>query len=151
MSNFHRNLGQEIIVQVVKEGIRNKGPRLTTHFSLPARYLVLMPGDRRFGISRRLEDRSERERIKGIFNQIELPEDAGFIVRTAGEGKSDKEFIRDIKYLSNLYNAIRIAFVNEFGDMIGRPSTSEELGNITRVVDFMFDGRSYLRFELIGS
>ncbi len=101
--------GQEIIVQVVKEGIRNKGPRITTHFSLPARFLVLMPGDRRFGISKRVESRSERDRIKGIFSQIELPEDAGFIVRTAGEGKSDKEFIRDIKYLTQLWKKIRNA------------------------------------------
>ena len=99
--------GQSIIVQVVKEGIRNKGPRLTTHFSLPARYLVLMPGDRRFGISRRLDDRKERDRIKGIFSQIELPEDAGIIVRTAGEGKSEREFIRDIKYTTQLWKKIR--------------------------------------------
>ena len=68
-----------------------------------------MPGDRRFGISKRVESRSERDRIKGIFSQIELPEDAGFIVRTAGEGKSDKEFIRDIKYLTQLWKKIRNA------------------------------------------
>jgi len=99
--------GQEIIVQVVKEGIRNKGPRLTTHFSLPARYLVLMPGDRRFGISRRVDNRSERDRIRQIFSHTELPEDAGIIVRTAGEGKSEKEFARDIKYTTQLWKKIK--------------------------------------------
>src|SRR5258706_7965208 len=123
-------VGQEIIVQVVKEGIRNKGPRLTTHFSLPARYLVLMPGDRRFGISRRLEDRSERERIKGIFNQIELPEDAGFIVRTAGEGKSDKEFIRDIKYLSNLWKKLRTGIHRKRGPAL----IHEEFTLVERII-----------------
>jgi len=99
--------GQEIIVQVVKEGIRNKGPRMTTHFSLPARYLVLMPGDRRFGISRRVDNRSERDRIRQIFSHTELPEDAGIIVRTAGEGKSEKEFSRDIKYTTQLWKKIK--------------------------------------------
>lgn len=122
--------GQDIIVQVVKEGIRNKGPRLTTHFSLPARYLVLMPGDRRFGISRRVENRSERDRIKQIFSQIELPEDAGVIVRTAGEGKSEKEFVRDIKYLTQLWKKIRNGIKRKKA-----PSTiHEELPLVERVI-----------------
>lgn len=99
-------VGQEIIVQVVKEAIRNKGPRLTTHISLPARYLVLMPGHERFGISRRIADRDERERIKEIFSDIEIPDSVGFIVRTVGEAKTKKEFIRDIRYLLNLWKNI---------------------------------------------
>ncbi len=123
-------VGQEIIVQVVKEGIRNKGPRLTTHFSFPGRYIVLMPGDRRFGISRRVEDRAERDRIKGIFSQIELPEDAGFIVRTAGEGKSDKEFIRDIKYLSSLWQKIRTGIHRKRGPAL----IHEEFSLVERII-----------------
>ncbi|HTL48740.1 MAG TPA: Rne/Rng family ribonuclease [Verrucomicrobiae bacterium] len=99
-------IGQEVIVQVVKEAIRNKGPRLTTHFSIPARYLVMMPGESKVGISRRIEDRKERDRIRQIFESMELPKGVGFIVRTAGEGKSEKEFARDIRYLTRQWARI---------------------------------------------
>lgn len=99
-------VGQEVIVQIVKEPIGNKGPRLTTHFSIPARYLVMMPGDAKFGVSRRIEDRKERERIRGILRTIEIPKGVGFIVRTAGEGKSAKEFTRDMRYLIRLWKKI---------------------------------------------
>ncbi len=100
-------VGQEVIVQVVKEPIRGKGARLTTHFSIPARYLVLMPGDNRLGVSRKIEERSERDRIRQIFSEMECPPDVGFIVRTAGEGKSKKEFIRDVKYLIKIWQRIK--------------------------------------------
>jgi len=99
--------GQEIIVQIVKEPIRNKGARLTTHLSLPGRYLVWMPGEAHLGISRRIHDRQERQRIKRIFSQITLPKDAGVIVRTAGQGKTKKDFVRDMKYLANIWDNIR--------------------------------------------
>ena len=99
-------VGQEVIVQIVKEPIGNKGPRLTTYFSLPARYLVMMPGEEKIGVSRRIEDRRERERIRGIFQQTEIPKGVGFIVRTAGEGKGTKEFSRDIRYLVRLWKKI---------------------------------------------
>ena len=99
-------VGQEVIVQVVKEPIGNKGPRMTTHFSIPARYLVMMPGESKVGVSRRIEDRAERERIRGIFKEIEIPKGVGFIVRTAGEGKGEKEFTRDIRYLIRLWKKI---------------------------------------------
>lgn len=100
------SVGQEIIVQVVKEPIRNKGPRLTTHFSLPARYLVMMPGEQKIGVSRRIEDWRERDRIRKIFQELEIPKGVGFIVRTAGEGKSAKEFNRDIRYLIRLWKKL---------------------------------------------
>lgn len=99
-------VGQEVIVQVVKEPIRNKGPRLTTHFSIPARYLVMMPGIEKNGVSRRIEDRLERERIRKILAESERPKGAGFIVRTAGEGKGTKEFQRDIRYLTRVWERI---------------------------------------------
>ena len=86
-------LGDEINVQVVKEPIRSKGARLTTHFSLPARFLVLMPGERKIGVSRRIEDVAERERIRKIFDEIDFPKDVGFIVRTAGGGGRKTEFV----------------------------------------------------------
>jgi ribonuclease G len=100
-------VGQEVIVQVVKEGIRNKGPRLTTHFSIPARFLVMMPGESKVGISRRIEDRKERDRIRAIFKEMEVPKGAGFIVRTAAEGKAAKEFTRDIRYLIGMWKKIQ--------------------------------------------
>jgi len=99
-------VGQEIIVQIVKEPIGTKGPRLTTHFSIPARYLVMIPGEEKVGVSRRIEDRKERERIRGIFAQLEIPKGVGFIVRTAGEGKSAKEFTRDIRYLIRMWKRV---------------------------------------------
>lgn len=99
-------VGQEVIVQVVKEAIGNKGPRLTTHFSIPARYLVMMPGESKVGVSRRIGDRAERDRIRQVFRGLEFPEGVGFIVRTAGEGKSEKEFRRDIRYLVRLWKKI---------------------------------------------
>lgn len=100
-------VGQEVIVQVVKEPIRNKGPRLTTHFSFPARYLVMMPGAEKDGVSRRIDDRLERERIRKILAEADKPKGAGFIVRTAGEGKGAKEFQRDIRYLSRVWERVQ--------------------------------------------
>jgi len=123
-------IGQEVIVQVVKEAIRNKGPRLTTHFSIPARYLVMMPGESKVVISRRIEDRKERDRIRQIFEKMELPKGVGFIVRTAGEGKSETEFSRDIRYLTRQWSRI------EKGMKEGRaPSLiHQELDLVERVI-----------------
>src|SRR3990167_314617 len=100
-------IGQEVFVQVVKEPIRDKGPRLTTHVAIPARYLVLIPGENKVGVSRRIDDARERDKIREIFAQLELPKDIGFIVRTAGEGKSKKEFSRDVKYLTKTWARIK--------------------------------------------
>jgi len=124
------SVGQEIIVQVVKEPIRNKGARLTTHFSIPARYLVLMPGERKIGISRRVDDRKERERIRKIFAEIDIPSDVGFIVRTAGEGKSKREFIRDVKYLIKTWNRIK----NDIQRKKGPCQIHEELDLVERMI-----------------
>ncbi len=99
-------VGQEVIVQVVKEPMGTKGPRLTTHFSIAARYLVMMPGQEKIGISRRIVDRKERDRIRQIFRETEIPKGVGFIVRTNAEGKSAKEFTRDIRYLVRLWKKI---------------------------------------------
>ncbi len=122
--------GQEVIVQVVKEPIRTKGPRLTTFFSFPARYLVMMPGERRLGISRRVDNPKERERIRAIFNRMDIPDDVGFIVRTAGEGKSDKEFERDIRYLVGIWAQLK-------KDINSKPPQTlihEELDLVERII-----------------
>jgi ribonuclease G len=99
--------GQEVTVQVVKESIRDKGPRLTTHIALPARCLVLIPRETKNGISKRIEDVRERDRIRQILQEIEMPKDCGFIVRTAGEGKSKQDLSRDVRYLAKTWHHIK--------------------------------------------
>ncbi len=123
-------VGQDVIVQVVKEPIGTKGPRMTTHFSIPARYLVMMPGDAKVGVSRRIENREERERIRNIFKNLEIPQGVGFIVRTAGEGKSEKEFARDIKYLTRLWKRIHGSIAHKKAPSI----IHQELGLVERII-----------------
>ncbi|MDP8219419.1 MAG: Rne/Rng family ribonuclease [Candidatus Theseobacter exili] len=90
---------QEILVQVIKEPIRTKGVRLSSNITFPGRYLVFMPNYKRRGISRKIEDRQERRRLKEIVDSLKVPEGMGLIVRTAGEGKPKKFFARDYRYL----------------------------------------------------
>ena len=99
--------GQEILVQVVKEPFGTKGARLTTHVSLPGRYMVLMANDARLGISKRIEDPGERGRLRQLLNELRFSDDAGLIIRTAGQGKDKKAFARDVRYLSGLYQRIK--------------------------------------------
>jgi ribonuclease G len=101
--------GQEILVQVVKEPLGKKGPRLTTHISLPGRYLVLMPCDEHLGISRRIHDNKERIRLKGLLKELNLPRPMGLIVRTAGSGSTRRQFHQDLRYLSNLWRKIKVS------------------------------------------
>ena len=101
----HLEKGQEIVVQVTKESIGTKGPRVSGQVSLPGRYLVLLPGADHAGVSRRIEDRNERGRLKGILSEIK-PAGSGIIVRTAGEGKTKKHFIADVKFLTGLWKRI---------------------------------------------
>lgn len=96
----------EIIVQVTREARDSKGAGLTTNISLPGRYLVLMPGTDLHGVSRKIEDEKEREKLKEIVNQLTLPEKMGFIVRTAGMGRTKAALERDINYLLKLWQSI---------------------------------------------
>jgi ribonuclease G len=100
---------QEILVQVVKEPFGTKGARLTTHISLPGRYMVLMANDARLGISKRIEDSKERTRLREILNKLQFSKEAGLIIRTAGVGKDEKDFERDVRYLSRLHQRIKRA------------------------------------------
>jgi ribonuclease G len=97
--------GQEILVQITKEPIGTKGPRVTTQVSLPGRYLVYMPGHEHVGVSRKIEDRAERSRLKTLLKELR-PHDAGVIVRTVGAEQGKKEFQSDIKYLEQLWDKI---------------------------------------------
>ncbi len=94
---------QEILVQVVKEPFGTKGARLTSHLSLPGRYMVLMCNDSRMGISKRIEDPQERSRLREILNKLRFSQEAGLIIRTAGAGKGERECARDVRYLSKVY------------------------------------------------
>lgn len=99
--------GDKLLVQVVKEQTSNKGAALTTYISLPGRYLVLMPGSESHGVSRKIEDEKQRERLKEIVKEFNLPEGIGFIVRTAGVDKSKRELFRDCSYLLRLWESIQ--------------------------------------------
>lgn len=100
--------GQEVLVQITKEPFGTKGARLTTHISLPGRYIVLLPFDRHLGISRRISDDKERARLKEILRGLEVPKEMGVIIRTAGTGQSKRELGRDLKYLLGIWRKIKI-------------------------------------------
>jgi ribonuclease E len=98
--------GQEVVVQVTKEGIGTKGPTLTTYLSIPGRFLVMMPGMSRLGVSRKIEDENDRRSMREMLGQLDLPEGLGFIVRTAGLGRTKREMQRDLNYLNRLWKII---------------------------------------------
>ncbi len=98
--------GQEILVQVAKSPIGSKGARITSHISLPGRFLVLMPTVNHIGISRRIEDEEERNRLKDLIIELRH-EEFGYIVRTAGEGAEREKFEKEMQFLINLWNKIQ--------------------------------------------
>ena len=89
--------GSEIVVQVTKGPIGSKGPRVTAALSIPGRYLVLVPGANIKGVSRKIGDASERQRLKKILDRLPLPDSTGLIVRTAAAGARKRSFARDLK------------------------------------------------------
>jgi ribonuclease E len=95
-----------VLVQVNKEERDSKGASLTTNISLAGRYLVLMPGTDLYGVSRKIEDEKERQKLKEIVTQFKLPENMGFIIRTAGMGRTKAELSRDLEYLLKLWQSI---------------------------------------------
>jgi len=98
--------GDEVLVQVIKEGIGTKGPTLSTYISIPGRYLVLMPALGRVGVSRKIEDDDERRKLRGYMLDMKLPKGVGFIVRTAGCERTRKELSHDVAYLLRLWKVI---------------------------------------------
>jgi ribonuclease E len=95
--------GDEIVVQIIKEGIGTKGPTLTTYLSIPGRILVMMPGMGKMGVSRKIEDDDERRKLRHILDSLKPPPDVGFIIRTAGIGKTKAEIQRDLTYLTRVW------------------------------------------------
>ena len=98
-------VGAEIMVEIVKDAMGTKGPRATTHFSIPGRYVVVMPSVDYVGISRRIESAEERARLRKLAEKIR-PKGMGVIVRTVAEGHSEEELARDFQYLANLWEAL---------------------------------------------
>jgi ribonuclease G len=97
--------GQEVLVQVSKEPIGTKGARITAHVSLAGRHLVYMPTVDHVGISRRIENEEEKERLRSLIEEIR-PAGAGFIVRTASEGKGEQDLRADMEFLRGLWTEI---------------------------------------------
>ena len=98
--------GQTITVQVIKDELGSKGARLTTHLTIPSRYLVLMPDNDHIGISQRIENEEERDRLKNILTE-KKSDTCGYIVRTAAEGASEESLIRDSEFLLKLWSKIK--------------------------------------------
>ena len=99
--------GSDIIIQVTKGPIGTKGPRVTTNLVLPGRYLVLLPNSDKSGISRKIEHPEERQRLKRILRELEIPEGMGVIMRTVGEGQQKRYFVRDLALLLEEWRAIQ--------------------------------------------
>ena len=99
--------GQEIIVQIAKEPLGQKGARITSHVALPGRYVVFMPSVGHLGVSRKIESDEERQRLKRILQTYKVGTTGGFIVRTAGEGVPEEEIAADMDFLYKLWLDIR--------------------------------------------
>jgi ribonuclease G len=98
--------GRELLVQVVKEPLHNKGARITTEITLPGRYLVLVPETGSLGVSRRIQEVEERDRLRGVLEGLSA-EGHGMIVRTAGEGRQREDFEGDLAYLARTWESLR--------------------------------------------
>jgi ribonuclease E len=98
--------GDEVLVQVIKEGFGTKGPTLSTYISIPGRYLVLMPPLGRVGISKKIDDERDRRVLRDIMLDLKPPKGVGFVVRTAGTERTKSEMARDMAYLLRLWKSI---------------------------------------------
>ena len=106
-------VGSDVIVQVTKGPIGTKGPRVTTNLSFAGRYLVLMPYSERSGISRKIEDPKERDRLRKILRELDIPEGVGVIIRTVGEGQRARYFVRDLRVLLDQWTRVEQAIKGE--------------------------------------
>ena len=99
--------GSEIVLQIQKGPIGTKGPRATTHLSLPGRFLVLLPCSDQLGISKKIQDPKERKRLKSILQSLDIPDTMGAILRTAGEGRRKGYFVRDLAMLMDQWREVK--------------------------------------------
>ncbi len=105
--------GSEIVVQVTKAAIGTKGPRVTASLSIPGRYLVLMPGSTMIGVSRKIGDGKERQRLKKILERLPVPEGCGLIIRTVAAEAAKRSFVRDLRALTVSWKALQDAMANK--------------------------------------
>src|SRR3989449_471420 len=105
----HLEKGMEVLVQVIRDAFGNKPPTMSTYYSLPGRYLVLMPGADAAGISRKIESAEQRERLRKILDELTVPPGFGVIVRTAGMETSPRELQSDLESLLELWRTIETA------------------------------------------
>ena len=128
--------GQDIVVQVTKEPLSQKGARITTHVTFPGRYLVYLPGVPHVGVSRKIQEPAERDRLKSIGQALveRHAPDGGLIVRTAGEGRGESEFDADARYLADLWSEVgKHAAVEEAPALLHR-----EAGAVGKVLRDIF-------------
>ena len=128
--------GDEVLVQVLTEGIGTKGPTLSSYVSIPGRYLVLMPALGRVGVSRKIEDEDARRRLRDVMNELNPPKGLGFIVRTAGVDRTKKELSRDLAYLVRLWKVI----VRRIRKLQAPVDIYEESDMIIRTIRDIFTG-----------
>ncbi len=134
--------GQQLLVQITKEGIGTKGPTLTTYLSIPGRFLVMMPGMRQLGVSRKIEDDEARRKLRDQLLDLQLPDNMGFIARTAALDRTKREVQGDLSYLSRLWKAVqkRIetqkapAEIYTESDLVIRTIRDVYTSDITRIV-----------------
>lgn len=119
-------VGQEIMVQVVKDPFGEKGARLTTHITLPGRFVVYMPYDKQTGVSRKIESGDERQRLREVIKNFTFAKSGGFIIRTASLKQGDKELTRDARWLYRNWLNIFRAFEKR-----AAPSLLYEEGGLT--------------------
>ncbi len=125
--------GQDIMVQVAKNPLGSKGPRITTYITLPGRYLVYMPTVNHVSVSRRIEDEEEKERLKTVIGEIGNPRE-GYIVRTAGQGCEKEDFLTDLTFLHCLWGTLKDKTSNEDGSNL----LYEDLNLIFRSIRDLF-------------
>lgn len=101
--------GSEIVVQVTKGPIGTKGPRVTANMSIPGRFFVMMPGSSLIGVSRKIADVDERQRLKKVLSRLPIPEDIGLIIRTVAAGASTRCFVRDLRVLTTIWTDLQTA------------------------------------------
>ncbi len=118
--------GDEVMVQVLKEGIGTKGPTVTSYLSIPGRFLVMMPDMKRLGVSRKNEDDEQRKQTRDLLKELNPPEDFGFIVRTAGVGQPKTDLKRDLAYLTRLWKRIEQRR-KQLGKKVGELYTEQDL------------------------
>ncbi len=129
--------GQELVVQVTKEGLKTKGPTLSTYLALAGKHLVMMPWMRNYGISHKIDDEDERKRLAEVFEESNPPKGQGFIIRTAGQGASKRDIQSDLRYLKRLWRAIEKRI-----EKVGGPSDLyQESDLVIRALRDVFDNQ----------